>query len=978
MDRQKRKSEIQKALTFMQSSLPFPEPLEYQAFLHQLIRNLLEEGNDLYREGDYKQAVAQYTEGVSVVEYAESDSLAISSEMLEHLFVNRGAAYFQLGLFQKSIEDCDAVIKLNNSNARALYRKARALKELGQVKDAYESSTRCLLTVPHDEQVTALAQELASMLGLKIRKAYIGPQDTTNGVQCLDDIAAVPESSAQCIPAPLATSIPVSDDPSPSSPDLEASKSTQSGAPGVPFSVPESIDDLVDGEVIGEELDNLLDSMSKSQDIPVGTAVQGPIPTNLPSTVARLIPIFPGGVTAVLPSVMPQNMPPPSTQLPPAFFTSVGNKLNTLDSFDVSGASPSSNTKLDSLDTFDAAGGSMGTSRIVAVGIGLDSLSEFSVPGSPAQAVLRSASQSGGQIFHTSLGALPSNGPGLVPSQQPLPGAGSSGVSLLAKNPLSDTHEFRQACPTCFIKTGPKAMDYTYKPDVGHKCKKDILLCRIKESEDQSWKRIRPRPARNNFLGSFVLCKEIQSKQECKYGENCTFAYCQEEIDVWTQERKGALNRELLFNPLGGSERRNLTVSRLLQTHQGMFMFLCEECFDSKPRIISKRSKDNLAVCSNLSAKHLFDMNKCLVHVVRSTTVRYSKVRPLHPLCQFDVCRHEVRYGCQREDSCSFAHSIVELKTWVLQQDSGITHEEIVQESKKYWQRLEQGAQRRKPTHSGVSASCRQPRNLNLKMKFVCGQCWRDGQVSEPDKELKYCTAKARHSWTKERRVLLVMSFERKKWVVVRPLPFSRAFPQQYDMCVHVVKEKKCHYIGKCSFAHSPEERDVWTYMKDNNMRDMQQMYDLWLKLTNQNRQADGTLLTTEPEEKQIVMPTDYAETMSGFHCRLCGKNSNSERQWQQHISSEKHKEKVFSSDGEENVTWKFRFPGKKFEICDKLADGSCSAGSSCEAAHSSEELAEWQERRDFLRKKLARARDDMLIAPSDTDFGKYNFLLQD
>lgn len=36
-------------------------------------------------------------------------------------------------------------------------------------------------------------------------------------------------------------------------------------------------------------------------------------------------------------------------------------------------------------------------------------------------------------------------------------------------------------------------------------------------------------------------------------------------------------------------------------------------------------------------------------------------------------------------------------------------------------------------------------------------------------------------------------------------------------MCVHVMKQKKCHYIGNCSFAHSSEERDVWTYMKNNS-----------------------------------------------------------------------------------------------------------------------------------------------------------------
>lgn len=69
---------------------------------------------------------------------------------------------------------------------------------------------------------------------------------------------------------------------------------------------------------------------------------------------------------------------------------------------------------------------------------------------------------------------------------------------------------------------------------------------------------------------------EVQERQECQYGENCTFAYCQEEIDVWTQERKGALSRELLFDPLGSTERRALSVTRLLQLHMGMFMFLCE------------------------------------------------------------------------------------------------------------------------------------------------------------------------------------------------------------------------------------------------------------------------------------------------------------------------------------------------------------------------------------------------------------------
>lgn len=49
-------------------------------------------------------------------------------------------------------------------------------------------------------------------------------------------------------------------------------------------------------------------------------------------------------------------------------------------------------------------------------------------------------------------------------------------------------------------------------------------------------------------------------------------------------------------------------------------------------------------------------------------------------------------------------------------------------------------------------------------------------------------------------------------------------------------------------------------------VRDMQQMYDMWLTQNAHNRQADGAMLTQPvPEEKYIVMPTDYAEPMVGL-----------------------------------------------------------------------------------------------------------------
>ncbi|XP_010188614.1 PREDICTED: zinc finger CCCH domain-containing protein 7A-like, partial [Mesitornis unicolor] len=302
----------------------------------------------------------------------------------------------------------------------------------------------------------------------------------------------------------------------------------------------------------------------------------------------------------------------------------------------------------------------------------------------------------------------------------------------------------------------------------------------------------------------------------------------------------------------------------------------------------------------------------CLVHILRETMVKYSKIRPFQVRCQLDLCRHEVHYGCLREDKCFYAHSLVELKVWIMQKETGISHDAIVQESKKYWQNMEASAH-----GSQILGNQMKHGSLNLKMKFVCGQCWRNGQVNEPDRNKKYCSAKARHPWTKDRRVVLVMSNERKKWMTIRPLPAKKQVPLQFDLCNHIASGKKCQYDGNCSFAHSPEEREMWTYMKENSIQDLEQLYDIWLKSQKTEKGDDAAAQANKENGKQIHMPTDYAEVTVDFHCWMCGKNCNSEKQWQGHISSEKHKEKVFHTEDDQNC-WQYRFPTGYFSICDR------------------------------------------------------------
>uniref|UniRef100_A0A8C7G0L4 Zinc finger CCCH-type containing 7A n=1 Tax=Oncorhynchus kisutch TaxID=8019 RepID=A0A8C7G0L4_ONCKI len=744
-DRSSRWQDIQNGLQFIQSTLPYPGTQErYEVFIQDLVKNLFGEGNDVFNEGEWMRSIEMYTEALSIAEYADSEDISVPTGTLEKLYANRAAAYLNVGLHDEALVDCEKALQLNEGNHRALYRKARALKEMGRHKEAYETVAKCSLAVPQDPNVIGLTQDLAKMLGLKIRKAYVRSKVR---VYCLTD-----------------------------------------------------------------------------HDKPMGMALGMPDVTPLPAVVD------------------------------------------------------------------------------------------------------------------------------------------------LAKNPLADTHEFKQACSNCYVKT---VLDFTLYTEE-HKCKKDILLGRIKNQPDKSWKLIRPRPTKSQYVGPYYICKDVAIGEGCRYPGHCTFAYCQEEIDVWSLERKGFICRDFLFDPFGPTSKINLTVPKILQEHHGIFMFLCGVCFDHKPRIISKANKDNPSLCSHPVTKHAFEDQKCLVHILRENTVRYSKIRPYSPQNQMDICRHEVRYGCVREDECFYAHSLIELKVWMMQHQLGITPENIVHEANRFWN-MEAGTQ----GSLQFTTPLKRFGPPNLKMQFVCGQCWRNGQVSEADKNKKYCTAKARHSWSKDKRVVLVSSIERKKWTTIRPLPTKKPIPSQFEICMHVSIGKKCQYIGNCTFAHSTEERDLWTYMKENNIPDMEQLYEHWLQSQKPGWSEEASNSSIKENGKQIHMPTDYAEEMTGNHCWLCGKNCNSDRQWQQHITSEKHREKVFNSEDDQNC-WQYRFPTGTFRVCERYLKGTCTEEELCKLAHGNEELREWTERREFLLMKLAKARKDHLIAPNDNDFGKYSFLLKD
>lgn len=83
---------------------------------------------------------------------------------------------------------------------------------------------------------------------------------------------------------------------------------------------------------------------------------------------------------------------------------------------------------------------------------------------------------------------------------------------------------------------------------------------------------------RKKFGSMFSLSDKMRTgdSSECKFGENCTFAYNQLEIDVWTMERSGKLDRSLLFETTAAKLDPVNSIIRLLQEYKGVFVFICQ------------------------------------------------------------------------------------------------------------------------------------------------------------------------------------------------------------------------------------------------------------------------------------------------------------------------------------------------------------------------------------------------------------------
>ncbi|XP_044310820.1 helicase with zinc finger domain 2 isoform X2 [Varanus komodoensis] len=334
------------------------------------------------------------------------------------------------------------------------------------------------------------------------------------------------------------------------------------------------------------------------------------------------------------------------------------------------------------------------------------------------------------------------------------------------------------ACSKCSLQVNESTYQLAEQPP--HCCPKELLLARCKGTQGKLWRKVGRRPIFPN-PAQYDVCRYYVPGRGCtKHRNQCTFAWSQEEVIVWTYERKHNMGRQLLKMLLWRELSSSLSsqfppkpldhsVSEdILSEFGGRFQEICKTCFYRTPQKICPR--DSAWACRG-------HWSPLLAHVVTNGTRKeqYTEIRPCpgavklfsycRPVSAGEPCKHTV-------DRCVFAHSDVELAVWEAEQHGGLARGDLLRS---------QG-----DGQAGEEAS--QPG-----VRFYCRVC------------LVTCSSQEsfeNHCSSVEHRQLITTNCL-VQWTYRTP-PYD---PKALVLCS---RAEACDYGQDCAKAHSIEELEEW------------------------------------------------------------------------------------------------------------------------------------------------------------------------
>ncbi|GFN78225.1 helicase with Zinc finger domain 2-like isoform x3, partial [Plakobranchus ocellatus] len=573
-------------------------------------------------------------------------------------------------------------------------------------------------------------------------------------------------------------------------------------------------------------------------------------------------------------------------------------------------------------------------------------------------------------------------------------------------NPFPELY-CRLLCPACLIFTG-QPWYYRHNPSFPHQCQQSILAYRLMDRFNfPVWVQIRERSSHRNFKGNYVMCHSVAigNPDSCKFKENCTFAHNPLEQALWKKEQEGSYDigefvmSQKRITTFSGSQysgnalsSSGMYVRDLLDKFGGYFRFICRDCFFAQRPMISGMDKNGMTCLGK--ERHSWQTARIIAHVKDTAYTPVDERKFIHEGAFYLMCNFQQFCANWYSNRCRYAHSAVEKAVWMLERDTKISRDELVQQSASLFtarQTLSEpppmqagGAQVPKvhlpqASQRQAQAQAKTPSNAPpMHVTEYCRTCWGKGQRSEEDKGKDRCVRG--HSNFKLNSAFVSLPTVKE----IRSLPTNFNAGMKLILCEY---HPKCTR-RVCNHPHGQEELEVWNWMLKNNVRTLREVCDRCREAQKEKTRSiskgESVInVASGPSQSkplnQIIAPGDLH--IHEHYCQYCGTSCNSDRQWDEHCMSERHINNV-NSDKEHQ--WNFRQPpwgqGRNLDLCAKhLHNKSCQYSylpemyNMCSYAHSQEELDEWRERYEWRQMKRTVARDRNMFSYTESLLEEYH-----
>lgn len=130
----------------------------------RLVAKNKEEGNELFRGGNYQHAAVRYVKALSHASKffdLTSDDLAEVHALKLSLYLNLAQCYLKLESWGKAIANCNDALALDGKSVKALYRRAVAFEKEKDLERAQQDVKQALALAPQDKAVLKLDERLA-------------------------------------------------------------------------------------------------------------------------------------------------------------------------------------------------------------------------------------------------------------------------------------------------------------------------------------------------------------------------------------------------------------------------------------------------------------------------------------------------------------------------------------------------------------------------------------------------------------------------------------------------------------------------------------------------------------------------------------------------------------------------------------------------------------------------------------------------